>query len=151
MKAFTFRLAQALRWREAQVQTSKSRVAAAAAHASGISATLDARRAEVASGAEQIVREPTGIALAAYAGFLNKSRVQIRDLEKILATADRAFESEMQLLVDANRKLRLLENLERTEENHWRKEFDRELAAFADESFLCRQNPKVQSQRYNRS
>ena len=103
---------------------------------------LDSRRAEAASGAEQIVREPTGMALASYASFIDKSQLQIRGLETKLAAAQLAFASEMEHLLDANRKLRLLENLKRTEQGRWRQECDRELAAFADEAFLCRLQSK---------
>ncbi|MGA2711765.1 MAG: hypothetical protein ABSG41_01560 [Bryobacteraceae bacterium] len=141
MKAFSFRLDQALRWRETQVRARKSHVAAAAGHVGAIQSLLDSTRAEAASGAEQIVREPTGIALASYAGFIDKSRSRIRGLETNRAAAQRALALEMDRLADANRKLRLLENLKRTKQSLWHKEFDSELGAFADETFLYRRRP----------
>jgi hypothetical protein len=49
----------------------------------------------------------------------------------------------MALLIEANQKLRLLENVKRTDQGRWRKEFDRELAALADEAFLCRLQSKT--------
>jgi flagellar export protein FliJ len=136
MKAFAFRLEQALRWRATQVGARKSRVAAAAAHASGLLTQLESARAETASGAEEIIRAPTSQALSFYAGFVDRSRNRILGLQEKLAAAERALAVEMDLLVAANRKLRLIENLKQSEQTRWRVEFDRELAAFADEAWL---------------
>lgn len=142
MKAFVFQLEQALRWRETQVGLGKLRVAAAAGHAGAIQTLLDARRSEAASGAAQIAHFPTGVALASYAGFIERSRARIGDLDTKLAAARRTLAVERERLLDANRKLRLLENLKRSEQDRWHADFERELAAFADEAFLARQHSK---------
>jgi flagellar export protein FliJ len=142
VKAFTFGLEQALRWRETQVRVQKSRVAAAAGHADGIRTMLDSRRAEAASGAAQIIHSPTGMALASYAGFMDRSRVRISDLETKTMAAQRTVAVETERLLDANRKLRLLENLKRAAQDRWQRDFDRELATFTDEAFLARQHSK---------
>ena len=139
MRAFAFRLEQALRWRGTQVAAQQSRVAAAAAPSSTVEALLTTARAEAAGGAADIidiVREPASFPLAAYAAFIDRSRVRIRQLGTNLAAAERAFAVERDLLVAANRKLRLLENLKHDAQLRWSGEFDRELAAFADEAFL---------------
>jgi hypothetical protein len=139
MKAFSFRLEQALRWRGTQVAAQQSRTAAAAAQRSAAGAILTSARAEVAGGAADIiaiVREPGSFPLSSYAAFLERSRARIRQLEANLAAAERALALERDLLVAANRKLRLLENLKHDAQLRWRGEFDRELSAFADEAFL---------------
>ena len=87
MKAFSFRLEQVLRWRGMQVSLQKARVAEAAARTSQLRAALDSRQAEVATGAVQIVREPTGLTLGAYAAFVEKSRARMRELEEQLVAA----------------------------------------------------------------
>jgi flagellar export protein FliJ len=138
VKAFSFRLEQVLRWRDMQVGLQKARVGGAASHVSQLRSALDSRRVELATGAAQIVREPTGVALASYAGFVEKSRVRIRELEEQVTAAQRALALEMDRLIEANRKLRLLEDLKRKGHGHWQREMDRELAAFADEAFLGR-------------
>jgi flagellar export protein FliJ len=138
VKAFSFRLEQVLRWRDMQVDLQKARVAAASSHVSQLRSALDTRRTEVAMGAAQIVREPTGVALASYAAFMEKSRARIRELEEQVAAAQRALTAEMDRLIEANRRLRLLEDLKRKGHGHWQREMDRELAAFADEAFLGR-------------
>jgi len=138
VKAFAFRLEQALRWRETQVSLQKSRVAGAAGRLAGIAARLEARRIELANAAARIVETPTGAALASYAAFKEKSRAQIRDLEAQALAAQQTLTLEMNGLTEASRKSRLLENLKRTAQDRWRLEFDREIAVFADEAFLCR-------------
>jgi hypothetical protein len=139
MKAFTFRLEQALRWRETQVAAQQARVAAAAAQRSGVEALLTSARAEAAGGAADIIditRGPTGFPLSSYAAFIDRSRARIHQLEANLAAAERALAVERDLLLAANRKLRLLENLKHDAQMRWRAEFDRELSTFADEAFL---------------
>jgi hypothetical protein len=143
MKSFTFRLEQALRWRETQVRLQKSRVAGAAGRLAEIAALLEARRSELANAATRIVDAPTGDALASYGGFREKSRARIRDLEAQALIARRALTLEMNSLIEANQRSRLLENLRRTDQARWRREFDRELAAFADEAFLSRIQSKL--------
>ena len=66
----------------------------------------------------------------------NRSRTRIRDLEGRRPSPQRALALEMNRLVEANRKVRLVENLKQRDEGRWRREFERELAAFADEAFL---------------
>ena len=136
MKAFTFRLEQALRWRGTQVVAQQSRVATATAQRGAVEALLESARAEAAGGAADIIREPTSFPLSSYAAFIDRSRSRIRQLEANLAVAERALAAERDQLVSANRKLRLLENLKRDAQLRWRIEFDRELSVFADEAFL---------------
>jgi hypothetical protein len=139
MKAFSFRLEQALRWRGTQVAVQQARAATAAVQTFAVEALLTSARAEAAGGAADIIdvlREPTGFPLSSYAAFIDRSRARIRQLEANLAAAKRALAVERDLLVAANRKLRLLENLKHDAQLRWRGEFDRELSAFADEAFL---------------
>ena len=136
MKAFTFRLEQALRWRGTQVAAQQSRVAAAAAQWFAVEALLTSAKAEAAGGAADIIRQPTNLALSSYAAFTERSRARIRQLEANLAAAERTLAAERELLLAANQKLRLLENLKHDAQLRWRSEFDQELSAFADEAFL---------------
>jgi hypothetical protein len=143
MKSFTFRLERALRWRETQVDLRKSRVAGAAGRLAEVAGLLEARRSELANAAARIVDGPTGDALASYSGFREKSRARIRDLEAQALTAQQALTLEMNSLIEANQRSRLLENLKRTDQGRWRRKFDRELAVFADEAFLSRIQSKL--------
>jgi len=138
MKAFSFRLEQVLRWRGMQVSLQRARVAEAAGRISQLQAVLDSRHAEVVTSAAQIVREATGLTLGSYAAFVEKSRARIRELEQRLIAAQRLLAVETGRLIEANRRLRLIEDLKRKGHMNWQRELERELAAFADEAFLGR-------------
>ncbi len=138
MKAFAFRLEQALRWRETQVELQKSRVAAAAGRLAEIEAAIRARQAELSEASEQATKGGDSVALLAFAGLGKRSRQQIRAFEAQAAAAREALNMERNRLVEADRKLRTLENFKRKERSDWLREFDRELAAFADEAYLYR-------------
>ncbi len=145
MKAFSFRLEQVLRWRATQVSLQKARVAGAAGQVSQLQTLLDLRQAELAAGSAEEIQDPTGAALESYGGFIERSRVRIQKAAEQLVTAQRALGVETDRLIEANRKLRLLEDLKQTGQEHWLKDHDRELAAFADEAFLGRIHLKAQS------
>lgn len=138
MKAFDFRLEKVLRWRETQLHLRKTRVADATAEVVRIHAAIEALAAEGLQGAALIAREPAAAVFIAYAGFLDRTRARTRQLKDQLAKAKLNLAAETDRLVEANRKLRLLENLKSGKQNEWRKEFDRETANFADEAFLAR-------------
>ena len=138
MKVFSFRLEQALRWRAAQVDLAKTRAAAAAGRVAGIGAELASQMSGLSTAATRIIDGPTGGSLESYARFKEKSHARIRDLEGQALAAQRLLTLEMNRLTEANQKLRLLENFKHASQERWRKEFDRELADFADESFLTR-------------
>jgi hemerythrin-like domain-containing protein len=134
VKAFRFRLDQALRWRATQVDLEKSRVGIAASRLAALRAQADARARELKD--QQIGTVATGSELASLAVWRDRMRRQILDLEKQAKQAERALAEQMKLLIEANRKHLLLENLERTEQARWKAAFSRELENFASEAFL---------------
>jgi flagellar export protein FliJ len=136
MKSFDFRLDQALRWRETQVSLQKARLAGAAGVAARAQEALDSQRAELTRQSQQVSRGATGTALESYAAYAGRAHARIRQLQEQAVAARQALDSEMNRLIEANRKVRLLENLKRAEHVRWTQQFDRELAAFADEAFL---------------
>jgi hypothetical protein len=138
MKSCSFRLEQVLRWREMQLNLQRARVGAAGVKVSQSQFLLESRKTEAAASVEQVRREPTGIVLTSYAHNFELSRAGIREAEEQLAAAQRALTVEMDRLLVGNRKLRLLEDLKETGRREWRMEYERELAAFADEAFLGR-------------
>jgi len=139
MKAFQFRLDQALRWRATQLDLEKSRVSLAAQRLQELRAEIEARRAELSDGAGQLsVSGGTGSSLVLWAGFAERARRQIKDLESRATQAEQALSAQLQVVTEANRKVQLLENLKQSEQNKWQAEFNRELEAFAGESYLFR-------------
>ena len=146
MKAFSFRLERALRWREAQLSLQKSRTAAALQRLTAIQSAIQARRTEAIDAAVDLSRAPTDVALTSYAGFLRANRNEMRKLNEQIGVARCALAAEMEQLVQVNRKAHLLDKLKAADEVQWRTEFDREIAAFTDEAFLASLQSKGRKQ-----
>ena len=140
MKAFHFRLDQALRWRETQVNLQKSRLGAAVAHLAAIQSAIANHQSALSTAAVKLHNQPTGEALQSFAAFQKKTLASIRALDAQRAAAKDAVTLEITRLVEANQKVRLLENLKRTDHARWQHDFDHELAVFADEAFLSRRH-----------
>ena len=138
MKAFAFRLERVLRFRETQLRLGEARVSAAAGRVAGVRSALESRVAEVRESAAEVVKGPTGAVLGTYAAYTGRAGRQILSLQEQGAQAQKALTAELHLLKDASRKVRLLEKLQQKGRNRWQGEFDREIAAFADESFTSR-------------
>jgi flagellar export protein FliJ len=139
MKAFRFRLDQALRWRATQRDLAKSQVAAAAKLLRELREEIDARRNSLTTGAQAFsTNGATGESLSSWASFTEHTVRRIRDLELHVRKAEQALAAQMQLLAEANRKVQLLENLRHRQLDHWNADFNRELEAFAAETFLFR-------------
>lgn len=136
MKAFRFRLEQALHWRATGLNLQKARAAAANAKLAGLEAELHRRHLELSSAAAGAACDATGLGLDSYAGFRRRSATGIRDLEVQRLAARKNAELEAGRLIDASRKLRVLENLQAKAAGKWKQEFEHELAAFADEAFV---------------
>lgn len=142
MKSFSFRLEKALRWREAQLDIEKARAAEALGRVSEIQAAAERQRSEAAEAAGQLIGHPNGIPMAMYAGFLERDRSRTRRFKEQLTAAKTSLAAEMKRVVEANRKLHLLEKMKSAAGAEWRKELDRDLAQFADEAFLGRLQSK---------
>ena len=142
MKAFRFRLDQAKRWRATQVDLEKSRVALAAQRLAVLRSEAEARRKKLKESAQYVVKGMTGSELESLAVWRDRMRRQIVDIEKQADAFQQALAAQMKLLVEANRKHLLLENLEQTEQARWQSAFTRELEAFASEAFLGRLQSK---------
>jgi len=140
MKAFHFRLDQALRWRGTQADLGKARVSEAVTRLSALQKDLEVRRGQMAAGSLDLVSGATGAALGHWTAYVRRSHREIAELEKRLQEAERQFGECMRILVDANRKVRLLENLKLTARTRWDAAVDRELEAFAGEAFLVGYN-----------
>ena len=92
MRAFSFRLEHARRWRETEVRLQESRVAEASAKVGGIRAAIEARRGELA--AARVNGNADGADLRAYADFRQRTEARIRDLEGQAVVAQRAAASD---------------------------------------------------------
>ena len=138
MKAFHFRLEQALHWRAAQLDLEKSRTAALAKRLSDIRNTRETLRQDLNNSTKQLGPVSDGAALELLGGYTEKTRRQIAELDKFAQKAEQDLATQTRVMLEANRKHHLIENLKGKALTQWNAEFSRELEAFAGETFLGR-------------
>jgi hypothetical protein len=138
VKSFAFRLDRVLHWRETQAKLQEARTAAAAGKVADLRRAIDVHQQEKQNEAKLVAQGQTGMVLASYAEFRKRSDRQSVEMGSRATEAQKALTSELSLLRDAGRKVRLLEKLKKQNKAKWDVEFDRETAAFADEAFLVR-------------
>jgi hypothetical protein len=140
VKAFGFRLAQALRWREQCGLLEEARVAVAGARVAAVRAAYRVWVENAAAAARGLTTGGAGAAFYSYDGFLKASSRRALALIQEEKAALAEYAAGMMRLVEATRRVRLLENLREADRQVWQNESDRELAEFADEAFLLRQS-----------
>ena len=138
MKAFQFRLEQALRWREAQLNVQQARVSAAAARRDSIRRQLEKLNNEAKSAAIELIENPVTGAFEAFAAYAERSRNEIGQLESGALDAERALAGETARLMEAHLKREVLDRFKSREKGRWQADFNCEIEAFAAESFLAR-------------
>ncbi len=138
MKAFHFRLDQVLKWRASQVDVEKGKLAAAAARIAHLRRDVVLFEQLLAEEAARYLQGPTGSELNLWAAFHARTRKQIADLHEKEKTALVELNACRQSLLEADRRLRLLQNLNQTRHARWLLDWNRELEAFAAESFLSK-------------
>jgi len=136
MRAFHFRLEQARRWRSAQLVIQEGKVSSAGATVARIEARIDGIAQSLRSSVAAIREYPLGEVLAAHSDFCRHAGRQIRELQKQLAEARRLLSLEMNHLIQARRRLQLIEDLKAGERAKWEKAFEKEISDFVDESYL---------------
>jgi flagellar biosynthesis chaperone FliJ len=138
MKKFHFHLEQALRWRRTQAELRNVEALACAGAVAEAERAVERLRAEHEKAALELTTNSNGATLAAGSAFLEKSRLRIVDALKKLEAARAALKAATEKLVEADRNAKLLEKMRETRLREWTVESEREMEAFAAESFLNR-------------
>jgi len=142
MTAFHFRLQKVLEWRRAQLELEEIQYRRQLAAL----AELDRRQAEIAeagSAAERQVRAWNPLAggeLEALGDFRLHVKQQERELAASRIERRQQLERQHRLLLEARRRLRLLERLQQRRWLEWRSARDKELEDLASESYLAKWN-----------
>jgi hypothetical protein len=147
MKAFQFRLEQALRWRATQLHLEKSRTAAAAKLLADIRTARESLRTSLNDSTGQLGPASDGAAHSLLNAWTGRTNRQIADLEKLAKKAEMDLARQTQVMLETNRGHRLVDNLKQHAQTQWNADFARELEAFAGETFLGR----LQSEKRARS
>lgn len=140
MTAFRFRLEKVLQWRATELTLAESRFeqqTAAVAAIDRARAALDAASIR----AEVMVRDSPhveGADLAALAAFRQHTRARLSELSAARVPAQRELDARCAAILDARRRVRLLERLKTRRQAEWKEAFDRELDQLASESYLAR-------------
>jgi flagellar export protein FliJ len=140
MSAFHFPLQKVLEWRRTQLELEEAQYRRQMAAL----VALDRQRAEIdAAGksAERQVREWNPLAggeLAALGGF--RLHVQRRQQEMVAPRAEcsKQLQRQQEIMLEARRRLRLLERLKDRRMAEWRAARDKGLEALASESYLAK-------------
>ena len=139
MKTFHFPLERVLDWRRTQLEIEEARFRQAATTL----AAVDHARAELAAGlvrAECEVRRAqavSGIDLAALSAYRARARHESARLEGKRTECARALADRQAAMLEARRRLRLLERLKERRVAEWKAARDREVEETASESYLA--------------
>lgn len=138
MKKFHFHLEQVLRWRRTLAELRNAEALACAGAVAEADRVVERLRAEHAKAALELTTNSSGATLAAGSAFLEKSRLRIVDALKKLEATRVALKTATEKLVEADRNAKLLDKMKETRLREWTVEAEREMEAFAAESFLNR-------------
>ncbi|SRR5579884_1086013 len=138
MKRFDFNLEQVLRWRRTLAELRRAELTACANAVAEAEREVEHLRAQQAQAARELTTQANGASLAAGSVFVAKFRGRIAEALKRLESARAALKDATAKLVEADRNAKLIEKMKETRFREWSAECDRELEAFAAESFLNR-------------
>lgn len=140
MKRFVFRLESVLRWRRSQFELEQNRLRELAAERDRIRLRLrelDEHRRRQES--ELLVAGTlSGADLSALEAWRLRQRAEREGCERALAEAERRIGEQRERVLEARRRLRLLEKLRERRYAEWRADADREIEAMAAECYLTR-------------
>jgi len=138
MKRFDFHLENVLRWRRTLADVRRAEALVCANAVAEAERELERLRAAEAQAARDLTTQPNGASLAAGSAFLEKFRSRIADAVKKAESRRAALNAATAKVVEADRNAKLLEKMKETRLVEWSAECDRELEAFAAETFLNR-------------
>ena len=140
MKRFVFRLESVLRWRRSLFGQEHNRLRALVAERDAILLRLKELE-ELRQRAEQALLEApavTGSELAALEAYRRRLNLERARKQQELADCEPRIEAQRQRVLEAQRRVRLLERLRERRFSEWEAELNRELEALAAESYLAR-------------
>jgi flagellar export protein FliJ len=144
MKAFHFRLERVLEWRQTEFELAEHRLREAAAALGRLdeeSRRLSAGR-EAAERAVRTADSVDGADLVAHSGYLRRLRRDADALAARRVQLDRELAARQQRLIEARRRLRIIEKCRERRLVAWEAQLGREIEAFAGESYLARWNSR---------
>ncbi len=149
MRSFQFSLDRILSWRRKEFEAEESRLAGLLAERK----SLEEARLEMLASWERAGKQLLACSLVDGGDLAALGSYRAR-LEREIAANDRQgrdaggrIASQQARVVEAHRRVRLLEKLRRRKWEAWRVEWNRELENFAGEAFLARWRPRQRDRR----
>jgi flagellar export protein FliJ len=140
VKRFVFRLESVLRWRRSLFEQEQNRLHALVAERDAILLRLKELE-ELRQRAEQALLEApavTGSELTALEAYRRRLNLERARKQQELTDCEARIEAQRQRVLEAQRRVRLLERLRERRFSEWEAELNRELEALAAESYLAR-------------
>jgi flagellar export protein FliJ len=140
MQNFRFSLEKVLGWRRTELQAQEARLAALFAERSRLDAARGKVRATRDTAGSRMLEAGTiyGIDLASLSGFLRRLENELISLDRRRAQSGEEILKQRARVVDANRRVKLLEKLKDRRLVEWRLAWQRETDSLASEAFLAR-------------
>jgi flagellar export protein FliJ len=140
MRNFRFSLEKILSWRRTELQSEEARLAALFAERN----RLDAASVEIRAASERAATRifaaeaVDGIELQSLNGYQRRLEKELISLDRRRAQSGVEILKQRARVVDAHRRVRLLEKLKDRRLGEWRVDWQRETDSLASESFLAR-------------
>jgi flagellar export protein FliJ len=144
MKAFHFRLERVLEWRRTEFELEEHRLRETTAALDRLDEERGRLSAEMEA-AEQALRSSDtvdGADLAAHSGYLLRLRWNAGALAGRRVPIERELATRQERLIEARRRLRIIEKYRERRLDAWEAALGREIEAFAGESYLARWNSR---------
>ena len=140
MRNFRFSLERVLSWRRTELQAEEARLAALFAERSRLdTARAEIRAARDGAGNRLLQAEAVdGIELESLEGYRRRMEKELIAMDRRRAQSAEAILKQRATVVDAHRRVRLLEKLKDRRLGEWRLDWQRENENLASESFLAR-------------
>ena len=140
MKRFVFRLESVLRWRRSLFEQEQNRLRGLVAERDAILLRLKEIEELRQRAGQALLEAPalTGGELAALEAYRRRLGLERVRRQQELADCEARIEAHRQRVLEARRRVRLLERLRERRFAEWEAELNRELEALAAESYLAR-------------
>lgn len=144
MKRFHFSLERVREWREKQVAVEEAKLERLMAGRNHLLAQIEELESERRANDGAVLHSSgaDSFTLQALDEFRRFSRYRRAELDRAIAACDRQALEQRQRILEAQRKVRLLDKLRERKRRSWDLEFEKELAAEAAEAFLSKWNSR---------
>jgi flagellar export protein FliJ len=140
MKKFRFPLERVTEWRRTQARIEESKLERLHAELRGLAERIQTVEYERDRAGKTLVEdgEATGLELALLDAFRKAADAEVARLENASSECRRRIDTQMNVVSEKRRDVRLLEKLKERKLRNWSVAYDREVEQQAEEAYLAR-------------